>query len=173
MTIDNIRDLLARFYEGLTTPAETGALKDFFRNTHDIPDDLKADAAVFRTIDAREETEIAVPEDLKAKIIASTVGSRRRTFSWRPAVGIAASLAVIIALSIALIRPSQTSENQYLAARTTGYTHEVVDSAEVVAVTNRMLTMLDRSLSKADRGARYAGKAIAVISNPMTVRFKD
>lgn len=173
MTIDKIRNLLARFYEGLTTPAETEALKDFFRNTHDIPDDLKADAAVFRTIDAREETEIAVPEDLKAKIIASTVGSCRRTFSWRAAVGIAASLAVIIALSIALIRPSQTSENQYLAARTTSYTHEVVDSAEVVAVTNRMLAMLDHSLSKADRGAKYAGKAIAVISNPMTVRFKD
>lgn len=173
MTIEIIRNLLTRYYGGLTTPAETGALKDFFRNTDGIPDDLKADAAVFRAIDAREETEIAVPEDLKAEIIASTVGSRSRTFSWRAAVGIAASLAVLIALSLALIRPSQPSDNQYLAAETGGYTHEVADSAEVVAVTEKMLAMLDRSLSKADRGAKYADKAIAVISNPLTVRFRD
>ena len=95
MTIDRIRQLLVRYYEGQTTPAETKVLKEFFRVAKDIPEDLTADAAVFRAMSACDATDCVVPEDLKARIVAATVGSRKRFFNWKAAAGIAASLAVL------------------------------------------------------------------------------
>lgn len=172
MTIDNIRNLLSRYYEGHVTPAETEALKEFFRNTDDIPEDLATDAAIFRAIDDSVYTECDVPVDLKERIMAATVCRRKRFSNWRAIAGIAASVTVLVALAFAFIHPSQPSDNRLLATET-AYTHEVVDSAEAVAVTGKMMAMLDRSLAKADRSTKYVDKAIAVVNNPLTVRFNN
>lgn len=172
MTIDNIRDFLTRYYEGQVTPAETEALKDFFRNTTGIPEDLATDAAIFRAIAQCGDTECDVPVVLKKRIMDATVASGRDRFNWRAIGGIAASVAVIVGLGFALTRPSGTSGNQVLTTGT-AYTHEVVDSAEAVAVTGKMMAMLDRSLAKANRSAMYVDKAIAVVNNPLTVRFNN
>lgn len=176
MTIDRIRQLLVRYYEGQTTPAETKVLKEFFRAAKDIPEDLTADAAVFRAMSACDETDCVVPEDLKARIVAATVGSRKRFFNWKAAAGIAASLAVLVSVATALI--SGGSDLRHPAEdmtidETTAYTHEVVDSAEVVEITAQMLDMLGRSFDKADHGVRYADAAIAVIRDPLNTRFDD
>ena len=156
MTIDRIRQLLVRYYEGQTTPAETKVLKEFFRVAKDIPEDLTADAAVFRAMSACDATDCVVPEVLKA--------------------GIAASLAVLVSVATALI--SGGSDLRHPAEdmtidETTAYTHEVVDSAEVVEITAQMLDMLGRSFDKADHGVRYADAAIAVIRDPLNTRFDD
>ena len=170
MTIDRIRQLLVRYYEGQTTPAETKVLKEFFRVAKDIPEDLTADAAVFRAMSACDATDCVVPEDLKARIVAATVGSRKRFFNWKAAAGIAASLAVLVSVATALI--SGGSDLRHPAEdmtidETTAYTHEVVE------ITAQMLDMLGRSFDKADHGVRYADAAIAVIRDPLNTRFDD
>ena len=42
MNIEQIKSLLARFYEGQTTPEEERLLADFFRR-EDVPEDLQED----------------------------------------------------------------------------------------------------------------------------------
>ena len=42
MTIEQIKSLLSRFYEGQTTPEEERQLVAFFRR-EDVPEDLKQD----------------------------------------------------------------------------------------------------------------------------------
>ena len=46
MTIEQIKSLLARFYEGQTTPEEERLLADFFRR-EDVPEDLQEDKQLF------------------------------------------------------------------------------------------------------------------------------
>ena len=46
MNIEQIKSLLARFYEGQTTPEEERLLADFFRR-EDVPEDLQQDKQLF------------------------------------------------------------------------------------------------------------------------------
>ena len=46
MNIEQIKSLLARFYEGQTTPEEERQLADFFRR-EDVPEDLQEDKQLF------------------------------------------------------------------------------------------------------------------------------
>lgn len=178
MINDRIRQLLARYYDGVSTPEETKELKDFFCQAKNVPEDLGADAAIFKAMAQIEAKECKVPENLKERIIASTTGRRRPSFSWRSAISVAASLAVLIALGVALTMGNRDAESADLFLATNTYEtaenyREVVDSAEVVAITSQLFAMLEHSLDKADNGARYAESAIEVISDPLNKRFKN
>lgn len=126
MTIDNVRSLLARYYEGDTTAEEVAALGEFFSHSEAVPDDLAVDAAIFRALAEAYEAEIAVPEGLRERIVAATVGSRSRRsrFLWlKPALAVAASLAVAITAGVGLLQigssaPSDASDMLATAADT-------------------------------------------------------
>ena len=98
MTIDTIRQLLARYYEGKASVREIAALKKFFSESDDIPEDLAVDAAIFRGLASLEEADRAVPENLKRRIIAATSARRRRLFYWKAAAA-AAVVAALISVS--------------------------------------------------------------------------
>lgn len=118
MTIDNVRSLLARYYEGDATAEEVAALGEFFSHSEAVPDDLAVDAAIFRALAEAHEAEIAVPEGLRERIVVATVGSRSRRsrFLWlKPALAVAASLAVAITAGVGLLQigssaPSDASD---------------------------------------------------------------
>lgn len=126
MTIDNVRSLLARYYEGDATAEEVAALGEFFSHSEAVPDDLAVDAAIFRALAEAHEAEIAVPEGLRERIVAATVGSRSRRsrFLWlKPALAVAASLAVAITAGVGLLQigssaPSDASDMLATAADT-------------------------------------------------------
>ena len=67
MTIEQIKSLLSRFYEGQTTPEEERQLVAFFRHK-DIPEDLLQDKQLFLLLAQTSEQEI--PQDIADEITA-------------------------------------------------------------------------------------------------------
>ncbi len=67
MTIEQIKSLLARFYEGQTTPEEERLLADFFRR-EDVPEDLQEDKQLFLLLAQTSDQEM--PQDIAEEITA-------------------------------------------------------------------------------------------------------
>ena len=67
MTIEQIKSLLARFYEGQTTPEEERLLADFFRR-EDVPEDLLQDKQLFLLLAQTSDQEM--PQDIAEEITA-------------------------------------------------------------------------------------------------------
>ena len=65
--IEQIKSLLARFYEGLTTPEEERLLADFFRR-EDVPEDLQEDKQLFLLLAQTSDQEM--PQDIAEEITA-------------------------------------------------------------------------------------------------------
>lgn len=74
---DRILRMLDRYYDGVASPEEVGALSDFFRKTDMalLPEDLRADAEMFRRLEADlSELEVDVPQGLEDDIRSAVVG---------------------------------------------------------------------------------------------------
>ncbi len=67
LNIEQIKSLLARFYEGKTTPEEERILVDIFRR-EDIPEDLQQDKQLFLVLAQVSEQEM--PSDIAEEITA-------------------------------------------------------------------------------------------------------
>ena len=67
MNIEQIKSLLARFYEGQTTPEEERLLADFFRR-EDVPEDLQQDKQLFLLLAQASYQEM--PTDIAEEITA-------------------------------------------------------------------------------------------------------
>ena len=67
MTIEQIKSLLARFYEGQTTPEEERLLADFFLR-EDVPEDLQHDKQLFLLLAQTSDQEM--PQDIAEEITA-------------------------------------------------------------------------------------------------------
>ena len=67
MTIEQIKSLLARFYEGQTTPEEERLLADFFR-CEDVPEKLQEDKQLFLLLAQTSDQEM--PQDIAEEITA-------------------------------------------------------------------------------------------------------
>ena len=65
--IEQIKSLLARFYEGQTTPEEERLLADFFRR-EDVPEDLQEDKQLFLLLAQASDQEM--PQDIAEEITA-------------------------------------------------------------------------------------------------------
>ena len=65
--IEQIKSLLARFYEGQTTPEEERLLADFFRR-EDVPEDLQEDKQLFLLLAQTSDQEM--PQDIADEITA-------------------------------------------------------------------------------------------------------
>ena len=67
MNIEQIKSLLARFYEGQTTPEEESLLADFFHR-EDVPEDLQEDKQLFLLLAQTSDQEM--PQDIAEGITA-------------------------------------------------------------------------------------------------------
>lgn len=137
MTIDTIRQLLARYYEGEASVREIAALKKFFSESDDIPEDLAVDAAIFRGLASLEEADRAVPENLKGRIIAATSARRRRLFYWKAAAAAAfvGALFSVYAIFMTEKPAGPCLQNQLTASAGTRYEAETSQSGIVPAHT--------------------------------------
>lgn len=135
MTIDTIRQLLARYYEGEASVREIAALKKFFSESDDIPEDLGVDAAIFRGLASLEEADRAVPENLKGRIIAATSARRRRLFYWKAsaAAAVVAALFSVYAIFMTEKPAGPCLQNQLTASAGTRYEAENSLSSAVSA----------------------------------------
>lgn len=100
MKTNEIKILLQKYYDGLTSSAEEAELERYFL-ANDTDPDLDADKLHFQAMASMRDEEIAVPEDLEASVLQTlqkvqkTVapGSRRFIY-W--SVSIAASLLLMV-----------------------------------------------------------------------------
>lgn len=103
---DNIRKLLDRYYDGLTSQAEEEALRRFFREQTSVPATMEADRRMFAALD-READGIAAPEGLEKRILgaidATEAARSRRLWHKRLRIWSAAACIAAIAVTTALL----------------------------------------------------------------------
>lgn len=110
--IKNIRQLVDRYYDGMATPDEVGAITDFFRqcDIDALPEDLRADAMIFTEIAVTKATE-PVPDGLESRLdsfidtLPVREVSRSRGVILRLSLSAAAAVAVVVCVGLALIGP--------------------------------------------------------------------
>ena len=106
-SIDQLRQMLERFYRGETTLEEEKELQAYFSSTK-VAEEFIPDKDLFQSFKSGEET-AAVPEDLNQKIIASIDRAeekavRTRRISLFSLSGLAAGLLILIAVYLFFLR---------------------------------------------------------------------
>lgn len=183
--INEIRRLIARYYDGSCSPDEELELEEFFCLTPDseLPDDLRADAAMFRALAmAGSSDDIELPAGLDERLDAVTADApvRRKPVIIRY-LSIAAAAAVVIAIGIGLLnlsRPAeQTTDEQMIAVN--GSTANVVvvdtvpntpaDSTSVFVEAVSGETDSYRVVDDPEEAARITSEALSLLRDKMAV----
>lgn len=106
---NDIREILNRWYDGNTTPAEQQRLADFFATDRELPADLEMEREMFRAMTEAGEDYAEMPHDVSERInaaieaeMAEERGPRRKGFGWRrramTACAAAACMAVVLTI---------------------------------------------------------------------------
>lgn len=105
----DIREILNRWYDGNTTPAEQQRLADFFATDRELPADLEMEREMFRAMAEAGEDYAEMPLEVSRSInaaldaeMALERGSQRKGFGWRrramTACAAAACMAVVLTI---------------------------------------------------------------------------
>lgn len=106
---NDIREILNRWYDGNTTPAEQQRLADFFARDRELPSDLEMEREMFRAMTEAGEDYAEMPHDVSERINAAIEaemveerGPQRKGFGWRrramTACAAAACMAVVLTI---------------------------------------------------------------------------
>ncbi len=109
-SIEEIRKILERFYQGESTLEEERMLEEYFSSTT-VPEELIPDKDLFQSFGGGNDS-IVVPADLNQKIIDSIgqvekKATRTRRISIFSLSGLAAGLLVMIAVYLFYIRTDE------------------------------------------------------------------
>lgn len=105
----DIREILNRWYDGNTTPAEQQRLADFFATDRELPADLEMEREMFRAMTEAGEDYAEMPLEVSRSInaaldteMARERGPQRKGFGWRrsamTACAAAACMAVVLTI---------------------------------------------------------------------------
>ena len=119
-SLEEIRKILERFYQGESTLEEEKMLEDYFSSTT-VPEEMIPDKDLFKSFGGGSES-IIVPADLNQKIIDSIgqverKATRTRRISIFSLSGLAAGLLIMIAVYLFYIRtdkPELLASNQMI-----------------------------------------------------------
>ena len=119
-SLEEIRKILDRFYQGETTLEEERMLEEYFSSTT-VPQELIPDKDLFQSIGAGNDS-VVVPTDLNQKIIdaighVESKATRTRRISLFSLSGLAAGLLIMIAVYLFFIRtdkPELLASNQMI-----------------------------------------------------------
>lgn len=146
---DEIKALLDRFYDGMTTESEDARLRELLCG-EDIPDDFKADKAFFEAFSGIREAD--VPEGLEERlsaVIDSCAAAERhkmpkvKILSMRRVIGVAASVAIVLATGFGL--------NHYRESKV------LSDQTEAYAATEKALSIFASAINRSAEGVETAG----------------
>ncbi len=106
---DDIREILNRWYDGNTTPAEQQRLADFFATDRELPADLEMEREMFRAMAEAggdyAEMPVEVSERITAALEAEMAGERveqRNGFGWRRRAVTACAAAACMAMILTI-----------------------------------------------------------------------
>ena len=175
-SLEEIRKMLDRFYQGQTTLEEEKILEEYFSSTT-VPEEFIPDKDLFQSFKEGDNS-VFVPTDLNQKIVASIdqverKATRTRRISVFSLSGLAAGLIIMIAVYLFYIRtdrPSLLATNQMVdtyenpmdayeeAKRTLAYVSTKLNSgtSELEHVRKVSKTAADplKSLSKINKGSK-------------------
>lgn len=156
----DIRRLLDLYYEGKSSASDEAALRDYFGQPDSDPE-FDDDKLFFNALAGNDDS-IEVPADLEQRLSnavdswqeserkAVAARSRFKLISLRPAIGIAASIAVLFAIGAMLLgTPSQTREPA----------DTFTDPMEAYAETQRVLTLFANTIDKSMQGMETAERS--------------
>lgn len=183
--INQIRRLIARYYDGSCSPDEELKLEEYFCLTTDseLPDDLRADAAMFRALSMTcSSDDIELPTGLDERLDAVTDNSRVRR---KPVIirylSLAAAAALVLTVGIGLLtlsRPAeQTTDEQMIAANSMNDNAVVVDtvpdtpadSASVFVEAVSVEADSYRVVDDPEEAARLTSEALNLLRDKMAV----
>lgn len=110
---NDIREILNRWYDGQTTPAEARRLTEFFASDRTLPEDLAIERELFRAMTEAGEEYAEMPneasERINAALEAEMTGTRRpqrNGFGWRrrAVTACAAAACVAVVLTIPFLK---------------------------------------------------------------------
>lgn len=106
-SIEKVRKILERFYQGETTLEEERWLQDYLSSTS-VPEELLADQELFMAIGQKEDS-IPVPGDLNEKILNSLDREEKRSQKTRrislySLSGLAAGLLALVAVYVFFLK---------------------------------------------------------------------
>lgn len=142
---EDIKRLLARYYDGQTTEEEESTLRSYF-NSDAIDDCLKDESAIFTAL---QSAECPLPEGLEARLnrqinqwntVETTAHRTVRLSNLRWIVGIAACLLLLFAAGAVVYQ----SENRDRLTEQDTYT----DTKDAYAETSRALLKFSNSINK-------------------------
>ena len=139
--IDNIRQLLEKYYQGASNDAEERILHDFFA-AGNIPADMEADRRLFSALDVVAEAPAWLKESVSRNIDrAAATHPRRAKIRW---ISLSAAASVAIALAIAIPAMRKPAPRQQM-------TPEEIQEYTIMA-----LTKLTTTVGKGCEGIRMA-----------------
>lgn len=124
---NEIRQMLGRWYNGVSTPADQKSLEDFFAAYHDLPEDLAMERDIFLGILEAGEIYDELPADVSDRIESAIGTEKAREQSgrghksiWRRRIiagcAVAACLALVVTMSIRLsINQNTTGLDEMIA----------------------------------------------------------
>ena len=118
---NEIRQILGRWYDGDSTPADQKVLEDFFAANNDLPEDLALERDMFLGLLEAGENYGELPMDVSDRIesaveaeMAREQAVRGRKSTWRrrfiTGCAVAACLALVVTISIRLSINKSTNE---------------------------------------------------------------
>lgn len=176
-----IREMLDRWYSGLSTPDEQHRLAEFFSNAEGLPEDLETERALFAAISGIIDLPVEIPADLETRIestLETEMARERRRASgvskWRrriiAACGAAACLLAAWAILHSVVPGDRGLElkNAQLAANA----DSLVKTLSAVNVHPRADTIAMSALAAqvpTEQPVRLAAARIAKSAKPVVV----
>lgn len=106
---NDIREILNRWYDGNTTPAEQQRLADFFATDRELPADLEMEREMFRAMAEAGEDYAEMPVEVSERITAALEAEmsgekslRRKGFGWRRRAMTACAAAACMAMVLTI-----------------------------------------------------------------------
>ncbi len=106
---NDIREILNRWYDGNTTPAEQQRLADFFARDRELPADLEMEREMFRAMTEAGEEYAEMPHEVSERINAALEAEmagerveRRKGFGWRRRAMTACAAAACMAMILTI-----------------------------------------------------------------------
>ena len=164
-SIERIRKMLERFYQGETTLEEEKQLDDYFSSTT-VPEELLPDKELFQAFGTSDDS-ITVPKDLNKKILETIDREERKELRTRrisifSLSGLAAGLLVMIAVYLFFLR---TDEPARLASQQWTDTYE--DPMAAYEEAKRTLTYVSAKLNHGTDELKHVQKLSKTTTDPL------
>ncbi len=153
-TIELLRQTLALYYEGETSPQQEAALKEFFLEHNDVDDEFKADRAIFVSLNSE------VPTNLEERILDATCGRKRRRHTNYWVRSAAAAVATLIVVSMVFTYQPEKIQQETVEIDNDDPYIEITDPEEAQRIANEAIALINDQLAYTAKSIEQANEIL-------------